>query len=82
MAWLSDYLEMDSCPHCGKAHPTLQRDKHGLINTKESVHAGTRKSFLAAWRKEGKNIPEFINVKFWNHVNLNKAEIKRMVDNE
>jgi len=38
MAYLSELLEMDSCPHCGKAHPTLQRVRYDWLSTKS--HAG------------------------------------------
>ncbi len=50
-----------------------------LIKTKKSVHAGTRKSWLKNRRKEGKNLPEFIKVSFFERVKINMSEIKRRV---
>ena len=40
MSHLSSFLEMDSCPHCGKPHPTLEQARGEFLTTKN--HKGLK----------------------------------------
>lgn len=54
----------------------------GLIKTKETVPANTRKKFLKEWIESNKTLPEFIAEKFFNTVKYNKSKIATMVEIE
>ena len=49
----------------------------GMIKTKETVHSGTRTAFLKQRIDEGKDIPGFVEEKFFNTVKFNKSAVKK-----
>lgn len=58
----------------------LRENEQGdLIKTKESVHAGTRKSFLNSWQDDGNKLPDFIKTTTFDTIKYNKEGIKRLV---
>ena len=52
----------------------------GLIKQKESVPGNTRKKFLKEWVAEKKDLPDFVEEKFFNTVKYSKAKIKTMIE--
>ena len=54
----------------------------GLIKTKSAVHNATRTKFLKEWLAEKKPLPDFIDLKYWNRIKYNQAEIGRRVIND
>ena len=51
-----------------------------MIKTKNSVHAGTRKSFLKNWQDDGNELPSVVKSTYFETVKYNKAAVKRMVE--
>jgi len=54
----------------------------GLIKTKESVNAQTRKAFLKEYTEKGNMLPDFIKESPMNKVKYNKSALERSVKNE
>ena len=54
----------------------------GLIKTKPSVHAQTRKSFLAKWEESGEPLPDFIGKTYFSTIKFNKSLVTRLAKGE
>jgi len=64
---------------CGVFHDWLRQvGEDGLIKTKPSVHAATRKSFLKKWTELSEPLPEFIERTFHSTVKYNKSQVVRI----
>ena len=62
----------------GSFHRWLKEiGEDGVIKTKSSVHSATRDKFLKERRADGKDLPSFIDVGFFNRIKYNNAELKR-----
>lgn len=53
--------------------------EEGLIQTKKTVHPGTRKKFLKEWQEDGNTLPDFIEERYIQLIKTNKSLIKRML---
>ena len=72
-----DTIKFDDCEQFFDFLKDNQLD--GIIKTKRSVHAGTRKKVLKDWVDEGNPLPEFIEEKFYQTIKWNKSLVTKMV---
>jgi len=58
----------------------LKKEKYdGIIKTQPNIHPQTLTATLNKHIEQGKQLPEFIEMKTWNYIKYNKSAVERMV---